>query len=106
MIESYVDMGLVTPKPMKTGDNFLWRGGLSLNTYDDEYEEPFLAITQKYFEEQADAWEKSLDCLDYLKKVDKALTREEEIAHYWVQPKTRGPLFEIVEHELITNKAE
>ena len=51
MIESYLDMGLVTPKPMKTGDNFLWRGGLSLSTYDDEYEEPFLAITQKYFEE-------------------------------------------------------
>ena len=93
VLESYVDMGLIHPKPMKSGDNFLWRGGLSFSVYDNEFEEPFLAITQKYFEKKASTWEQNLSCMEYLNEVDRALNREEEIAHYWIQPKTRGILF-------------
>lgn len=49
-LQCYVDMGLVTPKPMKSGDTFLWQGDKNLTTYDEEFEAPFLQNTKQYFD--------------------------------------------------------
>merc|ERR1712004_776040 len=76
-IQCYVDMGLVQPKAMKSRDTFLWQGDKNLTTYDEEFEQYFLPNTKQYFETQALSWHAQLNCPEYLKEVDKALTHEE-----------------------------
>ena len=45
-IQCYVDMGLVQPKAMKSGDTFLWQGDKNLTCYDEEFEQHFLPHTR------------------------------------------------------------
>ena len=105
-LQCYVDMGLVTPKPMKSGDTFLWQGDKNLTTYDEEFEAPFLQNTKQHFDQQATVWNSNLNCPEYLQEVEKALAKEEENADFWLQPETKPKMLKIVENEMITKKAE
>lgn len=69
---------------MKSGDTFLWQGDKNLTTYDEEFEQHFLPNTRQYFDTQAGVWNSQLNCPEYLKEVDKALTHEEDNADYWL----------------------
>ena len=45
-LQCYVDMGLVQPRPMKSGNEFVWQGDKNLTVYDQEFEEPYLNHTK------------------------------------------------------------
>lgn len=106
VIQCYVDMGLAGAKTMKIEQGFIWQGDKKLDTYEQEFEQSFLTYTREEFEKKANLWISTLNCPEYLQEVDKALTKEEENAAYWLQPETASKLFQRIENELITKKAE
>ena len=93
VIQCYVDMGLAGAKTMKIEQGFIWQGDKKLDTYEQEFEQHFLTYSREEFEKKANLWISTLNCPEYLQEVDKALTKEEENAAYWLQPETASKLF-------------
>lgn len=65
-----------------------------------------LTYSRQEFEKKAYLWDSSLNCPEYLREVDLALTKEEENADFWLQPETKAKLLKRIENELISRKAE
>lgn len=107
-LQSYVDMGLDLPKPMKMNNDggFVWQGEKNLSVYDTEFETFYLARTKQEYERKATNWNSQKNCPEYLQAVDRALDHEESRADYWLQSETKVKMLKIVETELITKKAE
>lgn len=99
-------MGLGNAKTMKVESGFIWQGDKKLEHYEQEFEQHFLTYSREEFEKKANLWIGTLNCPEYLQEVDKALTKEEENAAYWLQPETSIKLFQRIEKELVTLKAE
>lgn len=99
-------MGLGNAKTMKVESGFIWQGDKKLEHYEQEFEQNFLTYSREEFEKKANLWIGTLNCPEYLQEVDKALTKEEENAAYWLQPETSSKLFQRIEKELVTLKAE
>jgi hypothetical protein len=93
VIQCYLDMGLAGAKSMKVDGGFVWQGDRKLEHYDAEFEQYFLAYSREEFEKKANLWIGTHNCVEYLSDVDKALTKEEENAAYWLQQETRSKLF-------------
>lgn len=106
VIQCYVDMGLAGAKTIKTEVGFVWQGDKKLDTYEAEFEQHFLTYSREEFEKKANLWLGTLNCPEYLSEVDKALIKEEENAVYWLQPETTTKLFQRIENEMISKKAE
>lgn len=106
VIQCYVDMGLVNARAMNQNQNFIWQGDKKLDIYEQRFEQPFLTYSRKEFEDKANLWINTLNCHEYLQEVDKAITKEEENAVYWLQQETTSKLLQRIEKELITEKAE
>lgn len=106
VIQCYVDMGFGNAKAVKNSAGFGWLGDKKLDTYEAEFEQYFLTHSREEFEKKANLWIGTLNCPEYLSEVDKALTKEEENAVYWLQPETTTKLFQRIESELISKKAE
>ena len=95
------------PRPMKSGNIFVWQGERNLkNCYDVDFEKPFLTATQEYFESFSNVKKKDLNCPEYLEEAKRSLQREEEDADFWLEPDTKPKMLEIVHEELITKQAE
>ena len=99
-------MGLGNAKSMKVESGFIWQGDKKLDYYEQEFEQNLLTYSREEFEKKANLWISTLNCPEYLQEVDKALTKEEENAAYWLQPETTSKLFQRIDKELITLKAE
>jgi cullin 1 len=93
VIQCYLDMGLAGAKTMKVDGGFVWQGDRKLDNYDAEFEQHFLTYSREEFEKKANLWIGTLNCPEYLSEVDKALTKEEENAAYWLQQETHSKLF-------------
>ena len=106
-IKCYVDMGLHGAAPDKTADGaYYWTGDKNLAFYEREFEAPFLTKTKEEFEKKANLWNSQLNCPEYLMEVEKALTKEETNADFWLQPETKPKMLKRVEEQLISHKAE
>ena len=84
-IQIYVDIGLLKPKPIRTSDGlFLWQGDRSLSEYDSLFEESFLQATLQKSTQNAQIWNTSRNCPEYLGEVQRFLANEEANADYWL----------------------
>ena len=99
-------MGLAEAKIIKNNTSFVWQGNKKLDLYEAEFEQHFLTYKREEFENKANLWLGTLNCQEYLLEVDKALTKEKENADYWLTPETTSKLFQLIENELISKKAE
>lgn len=105
-IQTYVYMGLITPKPMQTPQGFAWQGDKNLTVYDEEFEATFLERTVAEYKTKATAWSTNLNCPEYLREVENHLEKETENAEYWLQTESKSKVMALVERELITQQAE
>lgn len=101
VIKTYVQLGLIESKPIKTDAGFLWEGVRNLAYYTDNFETPFIARTISEFEDKVRVRIDDLTVYDYLKWVEGCFLLEELYCDTLLQPETRTKLLSAVENELI-----
>eukprot|EP00746_Dinoflagellata_sp_MGD_P069962 gnl/MRDRNA2_/MRDRNA2_28620_c0_seq1.p1 gnl/MRDRNA2_/MRDRNA2_28620_c0~~gnl/MRDRNA2_/MRDRNA2_28620_c0_seq1.p1 ORF type:complete len:754 (+),score=149.93 gnl/MRDRNA2_/MRDRNA2_28620_c0_seq1:93-2354(+) len=85
IIEMFIDLGLG-----------------NLNVYTAEFEEAFLPATSDYFVRNASGWLSEDSFPEYLKKVEKALSSEEQRVNSYLHPSTHPKLKHVVIQALLT----
>ncbi|KAL4073151.1 Cullin [Scleroderma yunnanense] len=104
-----IDQGLVK----KVVDSFVSLGlddtdinKASLDVYRDHLEIPFLEATEKYYEQESEAFLAENSVSDYLKKAEERLREEEDRVDRYLNAETRKQLINKCEHVLIRQHAD
>ena len=104
-----IDQGLVK----KVVDSFVSLGlddtdinKASLDVYREHLETPFLDATEKYYEQESEAFLAENSVSDYLKKAEERLREEEDRVDRYLNAETRKQLISKCEHVLIRQHAE
>ncbi|OJA16832.1 hypothetical protein AZE42_03636 [Rhizopogon vesiculosus] len=99
-----IDQGLVK----KVVDSFVLLGldesdinKASLDVYKEHLETPFLDATEKYYEQESEAFLAESSVSDYLKKAEERLKEEEDRVDRYLNTETRKQLVSKCEHVLI-----
>jgi cullin 1 len=99
-----IDQGLVK----KVVDSFVLLGldetdinKASLDVYREHLETPFLDATEKYYEQESEAFLAESSVSDYLKKAEERLKEEEDRVDRYLNTETRKQLVSKCEHVLI-----
>jgi cullin 1 len=99
-----IDQGLVK----KVVDSFVLLGldetdinKASLDVYKEHLETPFLDATEKYYEQESEAFLAESSVSDYLKKAEERLKEEEDRVDRYLNTETRKQLISKCEHVLI-----
>ncbi|KAG2070418.1 Cullin-domain-containing protein [Suillus decipiens] len=104
-----IDQGLVK----KVVDSFVSLGldesdinKASLDVYREHLETPFLDATEKYYEQESDAFLAESSVSDYLKKAEERLKEEEDRVDRYLNTDTRKQLVSKCEHVLIRQHSD
>ncbi|KAF8550830.1 Cullin-domain-containing protein [Imleria badia] len=104
-----IDQGLVK----KVVDSFVSLGldetdinKASLDVYKEHLESPFLDATEKYYQQESEAFLAESSVSDYLKKAEERLREEEDRVDRYLNTETRKQLVSKCEHVLIRQHSE
>ena len=104
-----IDQGLVK----KVVDSFVSLGldetdinKASLDVYKEHLETPFLEATEKYYQQESEAFLAESSVSDYLKKAEERLREEEDRVDRYLNTETRKQLVSKCEHVLIRQHSE
>lgn len=104
-----IDQGLVK----KVVDSFVSLGldetdinKASLDVYKEHLESPFLEATEKYYQQESEAFLAESSVSDYLKKAEERLREEEDRVDRYLNTETRKQLVSKCEHVLIRQHSE
>jgi hypothetical protein len=104
-----IDQGLVK----KVVDSFVSLGldetdinKASLDVYREHLETPFLDATEKYYEQESEAFLAESSVSDYLKKAEERLKEEEDRVDRYLNTDTRKQLVSKCEHVLIRQHSD
>ncbi|KAF9242574.1 Cullin [Melanogaster broomeanus] len=104
-----IDQGLVK----KVVDSFVSLGldeadinKASLDVYKEHLETPFLEATEKYYQQESEAFLAESSVSDYLKKAEERLREEEDRVDRYLNAETRKQLVSKCEHVLIRQHSE
>jgi len=78
----------------------------SLDVYREHLEIPFLEATERYYEQESEAFLAENSVSDYLKKAEERLREEEDRVDRYLNAETRKQLISKCEHVLIRQHAE
>jgi len=96
VVDSFVSLGL--------DDTDINRA--SLDVYREYLEIPFLEATERYYEQESEAFLAENSVSDYLKKAEERLREEEDRVDRYLNAETRKQLISKCEHVLIRQHAE
>eukprot|EP00884_Botryococcus_braunii_P000722 jgi/Botrbrau1/10650/Bobra.53_2s0008.1 len=74
---------------------------LGLQTYQQEFEQVYLAKTAEFYQAEAQEYIASCDCPDYLRKAEKRLIEESERVSWYLDASTESKVTKVVETELV-----
>ncbi|KIO06053.1 hypothetical protein M404DRAFT_139457 [Pisolithus tinctorius Marx 270] len=95
VVDSFVSLGLDDTDINKT----------SLDVYKEHLEIPFLEATEKYYEQESEAFLAENSVSDYLKKAEERLREEEDRVDRYLNAETKKQLISKCEHVLIRQHA-
>ncbi|KAG9308456.1 Cullin [Chiua virens] len=96
VVDSFVSLGLDESDINKA----------SLDVYKEHLEAPFLEATEKYYQQESEAFLAERSVSDYLKKVEERLGEEEDRVDRYLNTETRKQLVSKCEHVLIRQYSE
>ncbi|KAG9308801.1 Cullin-domain-containing protein [Chiua virens] len=97
VVDSFVSLGSVDEGDINKA---------SLDVYKEHLEAPFLEATEKYYQQESEAFLAERSVSDYLKKAEERLREEEDRVDRYLNTSTRKPLVSKCEHVLIRQHSE
>jgi hypothetical protein len=89
----------------EAGDHLNWKGNANHTFYNADFESRFFEDTRNSYSFKASGWESSLSCPEYLLEAKRVLEEEEDRADKMLDMKSKQPLLDIVENEVVEKHA-